>query len=172
MHVRWQERSDEVISFSSNEPRQEPLRVVLPGIETGLTASLIELLPESPLARRGRSVRIAIKAGKKILLIETEDVIAVEAKGNCVLLRLASGSHMLRESVAAMEEKLTPHGFVRIHRSVLMNAAWVEEIRPRPAGEYVLRVNGGNEYTVTRSYKKNLRLLAQLWIGNSSSVTE
>jgi DNA-binding LytR/AlgR family response regulator len=48
---------------------------------------------------------------------------------------------------------------------VLVNAALVEEIHPQPTGEYVLRVRGGREFTVTRTYKKNLQLLAELWIG-------
>ncbi len=121
---------------------------------------------------RWKSARIAIKAKGRILFIDAADLIAVEAKGNYVLLRHTSSSHMLRESIATMEEKLSPHGLVRIHRSVLVNAALVKEIQPRPAGEYVLRVKGGREYTVTRTYKKNLQLLAQSWIGTDGFVAE
>lgn len=115
------------------------------------------------------STRIAIRAKRKILLINPADVIAVEAQGNYVLVRQTSSSHLLRESISTMEEKLSPHGFVRIHRSVLVNRACVEEIRPWSTGEYVLRARD-KEYTVTRTYRKNLRLLAQLWIGGASAV--
>lgn len=111
------------------------------------------------------SARIAIKAKGRILFIDAADLIAVEAKGNYVLLLRRSGSHTLRESISTIEEKLGLHGFVRIHRSVLVNAAAVEEIHPRPTGEYVLRLRGGKEFIVTRTYKKNLQLLAQLWLG-------
>jgi len=127
---------------------------------------------ELPLPKRpartfalGKSARIAIKAKRRILFIDAADVIAVEAKGNYVLLLHTSSSHMLRESISTIEEMLNLHGFVRIHRSVLVNAALVEEIHPWPTGEYVLRMRGGREFTVTRTYKKNLQLLAQLWIG-------
>lgn len=112
-----------------------------------------------------KSARIAIKAKTKILFIDAADLIAVEAKGNHVLLLHTSSSHILRGAISNIAEKLNLHGFVRIHRSVLVNAALVEEIHARPSGEYVLRVRGGREFTVTRTYKKNLRLLAQLWIG-------
>ena len=71
-----------------------------------------------------------------------------------------------------MEEKLNRHGFLRIHRSVLVNAALVEEIQPWATGEYVLRMRGGREYTVTRSYKKNLQLLAQSWFGTGGFDAE
>src|ERR1700719_712886 len=86
-------------------------------------------------------------------------------------LQQTSGSCLLRESISAMEEKLAPYGFVRIHRSVLINSAFVHEIQPWPTGEYVLRIKGPREqkeYTVTRAYKKNLKLLAKSWIGTEN----
>jgi two-component system LytT family response regulator len=64
-----------------------------------------------------------------------------------------------------MAEKLKPYGFIRIHRSVVVNISAVEEIQPLPTGEYRLRLKGGTEYVVTRTYKHNLRNLAQLWVG-------
>jgi DNA-binding LytR/AlgR family response regulator len=120
----------------------------------------------------GNSVRIAIKTKGRILLIDAGDVIAVEAKGRYVLLLQISSSHLLRESISTMEEKLNLHGFVRIHRSVLVNAALVEEIHPLPSGDYLLRVRGGRELTASRTYKKNLQLLAQCWIGTEGFVAE
>ena len=39
-----------------------------------------------------------------------------------------------------MVEKLEPYGFIRIHRSVVVNISAVEEIQPLPTGEYELRV--------------------------------
>jgi two-component system LytT family response regulator len=73
----------------------------------------------------------------------------------------------LRESISVVAEKVEPYGFIRIHRSALVNTAFVEEIRPYPTGEYGLRVKGGKEYTVTRTYKRNLQALAEFWIGTS-----
>jgi DNA-binding LytR/AlgR family response regulator len=114
---------------------------------------------------RQRSTRIAIKAKGRILFINAEDVVAVEAHGNYSVLMCTSSSHRLRESISTLEKTLRAHGFLRIHRSVLVNAALVQEIQPWPTGEYALRVKGGKEYTVTRTYKKHLHILAQLWIG-------
>jgi DNA-binding LytR/AlgR family response regulator len=135
-----------------------------------------EELPEPKRPARtlamGKSTRIAIKTKERILFIDAADVIAVEAKGKYVLLLHNSGSHMLRESISTMEENLTLHGFVRIHRSVLVNAALVEEMHPLSTGEYVLRLRGGRQFTVTRTYKRNLQVLAQLWIGMKSFTAD
>jgi two-component system LytT family response regulator len=150
----------------------DPLTIAFRRKTAERAASLIGTLPQMTALPARTSARIAIKAKGRILFIDAADVIAVEARGNYVLLLHTSSSHMLRESISIMEEKLNLHGFVRIHRSVLVNAALVEEIQPWSTGEYVLRVRGGKEYTVTRTYKKNLQLLAQAWIGTEGFDAE
>ena len=113
-------------------------------------------------------LRMAIKVRGRILFINVGDVVAVQAKGKCVLLQRRASSYLLRESISVVAEKLETHGFIRIHRSVLVNSLFVEEIRPLSTGEYCLRVESGKEYTVTRTYKKNLKSLAEFWIGTSA----
>ena len=157
--------ADDAIDPFWNELRREPLTVTMAGMETGRPSKVIAPSPEVPESVKWRSRRIAIKARGRILLIDAADAIAVEAKGIYVSLRDSSTSYLLRESMTTMEEKLNPHGFVRIHRSVLVNAAQVKEIRRTRAGECVVCLQGGKEYTVTRTYKKNLQALAQSWIG-------
>lgn len=119
------------------------------------------------LAKRP-SPRFAIKVKGKIIFINPVDVVAIQAQGNYVLLQRASCSYLLRDSISVVAEKLEPYGFIRIHRSILVNASAVEEIRPYSTGEYGLRVKGGKEYTVTRTYKNNLKFLAEFWIGTGS----
>jgi two-component system, LytTR family, response regulator len=126
--------------------------------------------PQLQIATKWPASRIAIRAGKKILFIDTADITAVEAEGHYVLLQHKSSGYLLRESISTMAEKLSLFGFVRIHRSSLVNAAFVEEIQPLPTGEYMLRVRGGKKYIVTRTYKKNLHLLAESWIGTHGLV--
>jgi DNA-binding LytR/AlgR family response regulator len=150
------EAADEYIPESLTSPWQRA---------AGQPTSPRKVTPQIRALASGKSARIAIKSKGKIFFVDAAEVIAVEAKGNYSLLLRISGSHMLRQSISTMEKKLNQHGFVRIHRSVLVNAAAVEEIHPRYTGEYVLRVRGGREFIVTRTYKCNLRLLAQLWIG-------
>ena len=110
--------------------------------------------------------RIAIKVKGSILFLDLADIVAVQAEGNYVSLRHRSNPYLVHESLSFMAERLRPYGFIRIHRSVMVNISAVEEIQPLPTGEYRLRVKGGKEYLVTRTYKHNLRDLAQLWVGS------
>jgi two-component system LytT family response regulator len=114
--------------------------------------------------------RIAIKTGGKIVFIDISEVRAAEAQGNYVLLQRQPDSYLLRVPISELAEKLEPYGFVRIHRSVLVNASFVLEIEPSVAGSYILRVIGGKEYTVSRTYKANLKSLAQFWVGTDETI--
>ena len=109
--------------------------------------------------------RVAIKTTGRILFIDAADIVAVEAEGNYVMLHHKSSAHLLRESISTVEEKLSARGFIRIHRSVLVNAAKVEEVRRLSTGEHSLRLRNGKEYTVTRTYRQNLRNLSPTCIG-------
>lgn len=140
----------------------------LPLIAEEQAARLMEAFPELPALTKPQSLRLAIKVKGKILFLNLAEVVAVQAEGNYVSLQRNASSYLLRESISVMAERLAPYGFIRIHRSVLVNPSFVEEIKPYSTGEYGLRVKGGKEYTVTRTYKKNLKSLAEFWIGTGS----
>ncbi len=112
-----------------------------------------------------RSGRIAVKSQGRILLVNPAEIVSVQADGNYVLLNRGSGSDLLRVSISEAADKLQPFGFIRIHRSTLVNSAFVTTIQPWFTGEYVLTLRDGKEYTVTRKYKQNLASLAEFWIG-------
>ena len=135
-------------------------------------ARLVEAFPPLQRFTSPMQPRIAFKVKGRILFINPGEVVVVQSEGNYVWLRLESISHLLRESLTVVAQKLEPHGFIRIHRSVLVNASFVEEIRPYPTGEYGLRVRGGKEYTVTRTYKRNLKSLAAFWLGTGALFSE
>lgn len=123
--------------------------------------------PHAPSHRQPE--RIAIKDQGRIQFIDPAEVFAIVAQGNYVLLQRETGSHCLRESISGMAGKMEAYGFVRIHRSALVNRSWVDEVSPGLAGECLVRLRGGREYRVTRTYRKNLRALAELWLGNEAS---
>ncbi len=132
----------------------------------GVDANLMRILRQLEVIAKRQAPRIAVKAKGRIFFLDLAEIVAVQAEGNYVSLWHRTNPYLLRESLSSMAEKLKPYGFIRIHRSVVVNISAVEEIQPLPTGEYRLRVKGGKEYLVTRTYKNNLRDLAQLWVGS------
>ena len=129
-------------------------------------ANFVRVLRQFEMIAKRQSPRLAFRAKGSILLLDLADILAVQAEGNYVSLQHRPNPYLVHESLSSIAEKLKPYGFIRIHRSVVVNTSAVEKIQPLPTGEYRLRVKGGKEYLVTRTYKHNLRDLAQLWAGS------
>jgi DNA-binding LytR/AlgR family response regulator len=158
-------RRDYTLESTADEFCETAGTSLLPVIRVD-AANLMRALRQLEVIARRQAPRIAFKAKGRILLLDLADVEALQAEGNYVSLRYRANAYLVHESLSSMAEKLIPYGFIRIHRSVVVNISVVEEIQPLPTGEYRLRVKGGKEYLVTRRYKHNLRELAQLWVGS------
>ena len=159
-------RRDYTLESKTEDRFYEPADASLLPVTWGDAANLIRALQQLEVIAKRQAPRIAFKAKGRILFVDLAEIVAVQAEGNYVSLRHRPNPYLLRESLSSMAEKLKPYGFIRIHRSVVVNISAVEEIQPLPTGEYRLRVKGGEEYLVTRTYKDNLRDLAQLWVGS------
>jgi two-component system, LytTR family, response regulator len=163
---------DYVLKPFSKESINEALDRACHRAKAERAAKLIEALPQLQKLSRPGYPMIAIKAKGRILFIKPGDVVAVQAEGNYVLLQRESDCYLLRESISMVAEKLKPYGFIRIHRSALVNTSSVLEIKPYSTGNCGIRVKGGKEYTVTRSYRKNLKPLTEFRIGNGAFLAE
>jgi two-component system LytT family response regulator len=127
-----------------------------------LLPQLLQLRP-SPPPSGGQ--RLAVRTNGRILILDAAEVQYIEADGNYVQVHCGSISHTLRETLHSVEQVLGPSDFIRIHRSVIVNARYVREVQPWPTGECILRMRNGKELTVTRKYKQNLARIASLGIG-------
>ena len=84
-------------------------------------ANLIGVLRQLEVIAKRQAPRIAFKAKGRILFLDLAEIVAVQAEGNYVSLRHRPNPYLLRESLSSMAEKLKPYGFIRIHRSVVVN---------------------------------------------------
>ena len=155
---------DVVLKPFSAERIDKALDVVSRRAANERAARLLEIMSQVRGPSLQQSTRIAIKSKGRIRLINPKDVIMVQAQGNYVLLQRDSESHLLRESISVLAEKLRTYGFIRIHKSVLVNCSCVEEIYHLQTGVYGLRLKGGKELTATRTYRQNLKSLADFWV--------
>jgi DNA-binding LytR/AlgR family response regulator len=159
-------RRDYTLESTAEDGFYEPADTSLLPVTRVDAANLVRVLRQLEVIAKRQAPRIAFKAKGRILFLNLHEIVAVQAQGNYVWLRHRLNPYLLRGSLSSMAEKLKPYGFIRIHRSVVVNISAVEEIQPLPTGEYCLRVKDGKEYLVTRTYKDNLRDLAQLWVGS------
>jgi two-component system LytT family response regulator len=118
-----------------------------------------------PLLQSLRSVRplerFVVKDKKRIFFVPVADVLWIEATGNYACIHTASERHLLRETLAHLEEKLAPHRFVRVRKSAIVNGARISEIRPMFDGVYDIVLAGGAVVTSSRRYAHRLRALLE-----------
>jgi len=92
---------------------------------------------------------------------DTVNVLWIEATGNYACIHTASDSHLLRETLAHLEEKLAPHHFIRVRKSAIVNSARISEIRPMFDGVYDILLAEGTVVTSSRRYAHKLRALLE-----------
>jgi two-component system LytT family response regulator len=97
--------------------------------------------------------RLPVKANGKVMVVRIADIDWVEADHDYVLLHVGDKSWLLRETIASLEMRLALSGFVRIHRSALVNVDRVRELRPRSKGEFDVVLRDGKQLKMTRNYR-------------------
>lgn len=97
--------------------------------------------------------RIVVKSGRQLVFLDPNDVDWIEADGVYVNIHAAGTSHLLRESLRNVEERLDPTRFLRIHRSTVLNVDRVKKIVPHFNGGAVVMLQDGTELKMSRSYR-------------------
>lgn len=101
--------------------------------------------------------RVLIKSRSRVFLLRLDEVDWIEAAGNYVRLHAGTTSHLLRQTLSALEGQLDPSRFLRIHRSTIVNIDRIRDLRPLFNGEYEVRLEGSAVVTLSRGYKDRLR---------------
>ncbi|HZZ89810.1 MAG TPA: LytTR family DNA-binding domain-containing protein [Caulobacteraceae bacterium] len=101
-----------------------------------------------------------IRDGASILRVRVAEILAAKAAGNYVEFALEDGRRpLMRASMAQIEDALAPHGFVRPHRSWLVNAARVRGLSATGAGDYRIDLGEGVVAPASRRYPAALAQL-------------
>lgn len=104
----------------------------------------------------GTENRLAIKVNGRILFVSIDDIDYVEAMDNHVRLHLGQREYVVRATLSALEQRLMPGRFLRIHRSTIVNVKRVQEAQPWFGGDYVLILADGTRLTSGRSYRERV----------------
>ena len=100
--------------------------------------------------------RLIVKNNGHICFIKTEEIDWIEAEGNYVRLHTGKESHLLRETISALENCLDPKKFLRVHRSTIINIDRVKEMQSWFHGEYRIIMYCGAELMLSRNYRDRL----------------
>jgi two-component system LytT family response regulator len=132
---------------------QRAREVVQHGTIAASTQRLLELLNETR-AERGGTKRIMVRAGGHISFLRTADIDWIEAQGDYVSLHCQGKRHLIRENIGDLELRVQPEGFIRIHRSTIINITRIKELQPLFHGDYTVVLVDGSRLTMSRSFRE------------------
>ncbi|MCE9593091.1 MAG: LytTR family DNA-binding domain-containing protein [Planctomycetes bacterium] len=99
---------------------------------------------------------IVLRSGARTVLVAPEEFEWIEAADNYVRLRGPGGERLVRGTLDAIEALLAPRGYLRIHRSLLVNTTAVRELARQKSGELVLLLASGARLECGRTYRNAL----------------
>jgi hypothetical protein len=85
--------------------------------------------------------KFAIRDGARIMRVPMAEILAISSAGNYVEFVLRDGRKpLMRSALATIESELAPHGFVRVHRSWLVNTSQMTALKPEGSGDYTVQL--------------------------------
>jgi len=118
--------------------------------------------------RTQRLERVAIKNAGEVCFVKTADIDWIEAADYYACLHVGMKSHLLRRSMAELEEDLDPSIFCRVHRSSIVNLERVRGLRLGQDGEYEVLLENGARMRLSRRYRKQFEARMGSRVGSSS----
>jgi hypothetical protein len=111
----------------------------------------------SPIEAVERPERFLVRKVGAEFLIAARDIEWLEASENYVNLHVRGRAYPLRSTMTAIQERLDPQRFVRVHRSHIVNLDFLEQIEPLESGDARLRLKDGTHIPCSRRYRQALR---------------
>jgi two-component system LytT family response regulator len=96
---------------------------------------------------------LPIRNGRETVRVPVEAIEWVDAAGDYLCIHASGHTHILRATMREMENLLDPRLFQRVHRSTIVNLTRVKSLRAHMNGEYFLRLDGGQELKLSRTYR-------------------
>jgi two-component system LytT family response regulator len=115
-----------------------------------------ESAPASRQSESGYLERIAVEMRGKVRVVPVEQIDYITADGPYAELHTGDRTHIIREAMHTLEERLDPRQFIRIHRSAIVRLGLVETLHRGAGGDYEVQLKSGLRLPVSRSRREEL----------------
>ncbi len=105
-------------------------------------------------SRRGPLQRILVRDRERLRIVPVRDIEWIEAEEKYVRLHVGRETHLHRETMNNLEQRLDPERFLRTHRRQIVNLGFVKELTPWAHGDYLLILADGHRLPLGRRYRR------------------
>jgi two-component system LytT family response regulator len=112
---------------------------------------------------------LTIKSAGHVAFVSLAEIDWVEAADYYAALHVGPKTHLLRRSMAELEQDLDPTVFCRIHRSTIVNLKCLRGLRLNEDGDYTVLLEDGTSLRMSRRYRKQLQSRLEVMRRNIST---
>ena len=105
--------------------------------------------------------RLFVRVGSSLVPVDVEKISRLEADGDYVTIHADDVRHTLHISLAALESRLDPTKFTRVHRAHIVNLGYVKTFRPDARGNLEAEMTDGTRVPVSRARAQEIRSLGR-----------
>jgi two-component system LytT family response regulator len=109
----------------------------------------------------GDLTRLAIREAGRTYFVMVDAIHWIEGADYYVKLHIEGRTHLLRETMRSLEERLSPRRFARVHRSAIVNLARIREIRIAGKGDHVIVLGDSTRLRLSRARRRHLEQLME-----------
>jgi two-component system LytT family response regulator len=103
--------------------------------------------------------QMTIRVRRRMFALEVSDISWIQGASQYSRVHTKNGEYLLSRTLASLECELDPRRFFRIHRSAIVNAAHVREVRSSGDGRYNIYLHGGQALPMGRARREILEKL-------------
>lgn len=100
--------------------------------------------------------RIPIESRGKVRVVQVSEIDYIVASGPYAELHVGDRTHLIREAMQTLEERLDPARFIRVHRSIIVRLDLVDALLRGSGGDYEVQLRTGARLKVSRSRREEL----------------
>lgn len=132
-----------------------------------IEARLRDLIAEHTAEKRPSPYveRFTVRNGSRVTFVLADEIDWIEAVGDYAALHVGNKTPLVRETLNALESRLDPNKFIRIHRSAIVQVSRICELRTLPNRELRLKLTSGADLKISRTYRDRL----DQWLSKSQS---
>ncbi|MBS0421348.1 MAG: response regulator [Proteobacteria bacterium] len=114
-------------------------------------------LAHSAQSANAAAERLVIKSRGQVIFLKVTDIDWIEAAGYYACLHVGGETHIIRRTLSDLEHDLEEQGFVRIHRSTIVNLERVAGLVLQAEGEYQVVLTSKVQLPLSRRFRKHLQ---------------
>ena len=97
--------------------------------------------------------RLSIRDENGFVFVPVDQILWIEAANKYVVVHTTAGTHIARQTIQSLQDRLDPEQFVRIHRSTVVRKSAVRGLHPLFHGDYIVTLVNSAELTLSRKFR-------------------